>query len=165
MDGQRYYKIHANKGGLDMERDLSFETNNWIVEDPEWSHYSKHICTSEHHWVGYYGDNYFLKYKKPNRSRPEDRWLVSYPNIAEHFYALDWYINGRWDTIFASYKMSEIERFVGMLDFLTPFEFNNKTNSIYPHKLWMLRAKDLVTRTAYEIKRKNGKISFYESTK
>lgn len=147
---------------INIEIDLTFETNNWIVEDPTWSNYSKHICTDNHYWLGYYGDNYFLKYRKPNKSQPEARWHISFPNIAKHFYALDWYFCGRWDTIFASYQMSEIERFVKKLDFLTPFEFNCHTKHKYPHRLTMLRVNDLVTCVVYEVRKENGKISFLE---
>lgn len=146
---------------ISMERDLTFETNNWIIENPDWINYSKSICTSEHHWLGYYGDNYFLKYKEPHELHPKARWLVLFPNIAEHFYALDWRTR-RWDTIFASYKLSEIERFVKQLGFLTPFEYNHQTECKYPHRLAMLRVKDLVTDVIYEVQKEQEKVHFLE---
>lgn len=90
-----------------MSQDLTMETNHWIVEDPAWANYSKFICTKEHYWKGYYGTDFFLRTKKSDGAR----FWVGFPNIAEHFYALQWDA-GRWDTIFASYSLSEIKRFI-----------------------------------------------------
>lgn len=92
-----------------MCEDLTMETNHWIVEDPAWANYSKSICTKDHYWTGYCGTNFFLK--NGNCSR----FWVKWPNIAEHFYALKWK-SDRWDTIFASYSLSEIKRFIDAIN-------------------------------------------------
>ncbi len=90
-----------------MDADLTMKTNNWIVEDPAWANYSKSVCTKEHYWTGYYGTDFFLCTK----NSPGARIWFGFPNIAEHFYALQWCTN-RWDTIFASYSLTEIQRFI-----------------------------------------------------
>lgn len=93
-----------------MDNDLTMETNHWIVEDPAWASYSKCVCTREHYWTGYCGDNFFLKNGKGSR------FWVRWPNIAEHFYTLQWRTRRRWDTIFASYSLSEIKRFIDAIN-------------------------------------------------
>lgn len=90
--------------------DLTMETNHWIVEDPAWTNYSKCVCTKEHYWTGYCGDDFFLKTSNTGR------FWVRWPNIAEHFYALQWRTRRGLDTIFASYSLSEIKRFIDAID-------------------------------------------------
>lgn len=90
-----------------MEADLTMATNNWIIEDPAWANYSHYIYTKEHYWTGYCGTDFFLRTK----NSPGARIWFTWPNIAEHFYALQW-CAGRWDTIFASYSLREIKRFI-----------------------------------------------------
>lgn len=117
-----------------MIEDLAMETNHWIIEDPAWADYSKSICTREHHWTLYYGDNYFLRIGK------ESRFPVSWPNIAEHFYALQWMNRAfHWDTIFASYSLSEIKRFIDAMS----WPLNYKTH--------MLRIRDEVLDECFSI--------------
>lgn len=94
-----------------MQKDLTMETNHWIIEDPAWSNYCKCTCTKEHYWTGYYGYDSFLKTGKTGF------FHVTWPNIAEHFYALQWEIRPfKWRTIFASYSLSEIKRFIDAID-------------------------------------------------
>lgn len=99
-----------------MEKDLTMETNHWVVEDPAWAGYSKCVCTKEHHWTGYCGDDFFLKTSKTGR------FWVTWPNIAEHFYALQWQARAfRYDTVFASYSLSEIQRFIDAMTVNWPY--------------------------------------------
>lgn len=117
-----------------MNEDLTMKSNNWIVEDPAWADYSKSVCTKEHHWTLYYGDDYFLKISNTGR------FPVCWPNIAQHFYALQW--NDRafhWDTIFASYSLSEIKRFIDAIN----WPLNYKTH--------MLRIRDEVSKECFSI--------------
>lgn len=93
-----------------MDNDLTMETNHWKMEDPAWANYSKSVCTKDHYWTGYCGTDFFLRTKNSPGARI---WIV-WPNIAEHFYALQWR-GERWDTIFASYSLSEIKRFIDTL--------------------------------------------------
>lgn len=117
-----------------MSKDLTMETNHWIVEDPAWANYSKSICTKEHHWILYYGNDYFLQTGKTGR------FPVEWPNIAEHFYALQWNDKAfHWDTIFASYSLSEVKRFVNAID----WPLNSKTHR--------LRIRDEVTKERISI--------------
>lgn len=90
-----------------MRADLTMETNNWVVEDPAWANYSKCVCTPEHYWTGYYGTDFFLKSGKTGF------FHVTWPNIAEHFYSLQWEQEPfHRRAIFASYSLSEIQRFI-----------------------------------------------------
>lgn len=107
--------------------DLTMETNHWIVEDPAWANYSKSVCTKEHYWTGYCGSDFFLRTGNTGRF-----WIV-WPNIAEHFYVVQWSSN-RWDTIFASYSLSEIKRFIDGIS----WPWINKKSS--------LRVRDEVTK-------------------
>ena len=93
-----------------MSADLTMETNHWIVEDPAWKSYCKCTCTKEHYWTGYCGDDFFL------RTSNTGRFWIMWPNIAEHFYTLQWKKRKRWDAIFASYSLTEIKRFIDTLD-------------------------------------------------
>lgn len=112
-----------------MDNDLTMETNHWIMEDPAWANYSKSVCTKDHYWTGYCGTDFFIRTQKSKGARFWVRW----PNIAEHFYALKWRSN-RWDTIFASYSLSEIKRFIDTIDW--PME----------SKRWALCVVDEVTK-------------------
>ena len=94
-----------------MDNDLTTETNHWKVEDPAWANYSKCVCTKDHYWTGYYGNDCFLKTGKTGF------FHVTWPNIAEHFYALKWETRPfRRRTIFASYSLFEIQRFIDTMD-------------------------------------------------
>jgi hypothetical protein len=90
---------------------FSIEKNHWEIQNPEWESYSHFICTKDHYWTGVHGiSNYFLQYKNFGRSKPVERFSVEWPNFVEHMWFIHW--RGPWDYIFASYKLSEIKRFL-----------------------------------------------------
>lgn len=87
-------------------------TNNtwgWKVENPEWQDYSKQICTKEHCWYGVYGTAFWM-----SKGLTVDRIMLSYPNIAEHFYYL-WMDSYTRDIIFGTYDIEELKKFIGQL--------------------------------------------------
>lgn len=86
------------------------------IENPEWKNYSKYMCTEDHYWTGIYGSGYYL-------GKGIERVFFEYPNTAEHFYYL-WNTGIKTDVIFASYKISEIIRFIKNLGFS---DFNKRT--------------------------------------
>ena len=106
-----------------MSNDLTMETNHWIVEDPAWANYCKCTCTKDHYWTGYYGTDCFLKSGKTGF------FHVAWPNIAEHFYTLQWRQEPfRNRAIFASYSLSEIKRFIDAMSW--PWESKRYTLSV-----------------------------------
>ena len=112
-----------------MDADLTMKTNNWIIEDPAWANCCKCTCTKDHYWTGYYGSDFFLKSGKTGF------FHITWPNIAEHFYTLQWNISPfKRRAIFASYSLFEIQRFIDTMDW--PWK----------SKRWCLSVTDEVTK-------------------
>ena len=94
-----------------MDDRFSIEKNHWEIQNPEWENYSRFICTKDHYWTGVHGiSNFFFFYKNQWSNKSVERFDVSRPNIAEHMLFIHWY--DPWEYIFASYKLSEIKRFL-----------------------------------------------------
>lgn len=71
---------------------------DWKIHNPAWE------TNMKTKWYLIYGSAYYV-------AGSGERWAITYPEIAEHFYFLYWHAY-RWDIIFASYSKKEIRRFI-----------------------------------------------------
>jgi hypothetical protein len=71
---------------------------DWEIHNPAW----KTDMKTKRYLI--YGSAFFV-------AGSAERWAITYPVTAKHFYFLFWYAD-RWDIIFASYSKKEMRRFI-----------------------------------------------------